>query len=200
MRKVKRLLLSVAAASLLFSASEASAAEKSRKKLSVREKYSQAYYQVRRTHGKRAPGRNIRKYGVRFDYKRNNKPGPWGTRPAKYREIRKSLNQLRRLVQKPHWLLVRTAVPPKNAPSGALSPGVAPGGTLRRITQCESGGNYGTNTGNGYYGAYQFDLQTWRSVGGYGLPSNASPAEQDRRAAMLYSRRGASPWPVCGYR
>jgi hypothetical protein len=72
------------------------------------------------------------------------------------------------------------------------------GGHLAVIRSCESGGNYSTNTGNGFYGAYQFDLSTWRSVGGSGLPSEASPGEQDRRAQMLISRSGASPWPNCG--
>lgn len=57
---------------------------------------------------------------------------------------------------------------------------------------------YLTNTGNGYYGAYQFDLSTWQSVGGTGLPSDASPEEQDMRALMLYHASGAGPWPVCG--
>jgi len=66
------------------------------------------------------------------------------------------------------------------------------------IRNCESGGNYATNTGNGYYGAYQFDLPTWQSVGGTGLPSDASPAVQDALAARLADQRGTSPWPVCG--
>jgi Transglycosylase-like domain len=69
---------------------------------------------------------------------------------------------------------------------------------LAAIAACESGGNPATNTGNGFYGKYQFDLQTWASVGGSGLPSNAGEAEQDRRAATLYARAGATPWPVCG--
>jgi LysM repeat protein len=68
-------------------------------------------------------------------------------------------------------------------------------GVLAHIRAGESGGNYATNTGNGYYGAYQFTLGTWQSVGGTGLPSQASPAEQDMRAQMLYDRRGCSPWP-----
>ncbi len=63
-----------------------------------------------------------------------------------------------------------------------------------RLRMCESGNNYRINTGNGYYGAYQFDLGTWRSVGGTGLPSNASPAEQDARARTLYRERGWAPW------
>jgi Transglycosylase-like domain len=66
-----------------------------------------------------------------------------------------------------------------------------------QLRQCESGGNYSTNTGNGYYGAYQFDIGTWRAYGGSGLPSDASPAEQDRRAKMLYRARGWAPWPAC---
>lgn len=72
------------------------------------------------------------------------------------------------------------------------------GGILAAIRACESGGNYSTQTGNGFYGAYQFTLGTWASVGGTGNPAAASPAEQDKRAWILYQREGASPWPVCG--
>jgi hypothetical protein len=70
--------------------------------------------------------------------------------------------------------------------------------TLEAIAACESGGNPRTDTGNGYYGKYQFDLQTWQAVGGSGNPADASEAEQNRRASILYARDGASPWPVCG--
>jgi len=59
---------------------------------------------------------------------------------------------------------------------------------------CESTNTYSINTGNGYYGAYQFDLSTWRSVGGTGYPNNASAAEQDYRALYLYRMRGWEPW------
>lgn len=89
----------------------------------------------------------------------------------------------------------RTTV--RKSPAANYAPGA--GGILARIRQKESGGNYAINTGNGYYGAYQFDLQTWRGVGGTGLPSEASPAEQDMRAQMLYDRRGCSPWPNTCY-
>ncbi len=83
-------------------------------------------------------------------------------------------------------------------PAGPHQAG-ASGDVLARIRQRESGGNYATNTNNGYYGAYQFSLGTWQSVGGSGLPSAASPAEQDMRAQMLYQRRGCSPWPSTCY-
>jgi len=69
---------------------------------------------------------------------------------------------------------------------------------LQAIAACESGGNPSTNTGNGFYGKYQFTQETWQSVGGTGNPAGASEAEQDRRAAQLYAQQGASPWPVCG--
>jgi Transglycosylase-like domain len=70
--------------------------------------------------------------------------------------------------------------------------------TLEAIAACESGGDPTTDTGNGFYGKYQFTLETWSAVGGTGNPAQASEAEQDRRAAMLYEQAGASPWPVCG--
>jgi hypothetical protein len=69
---------------------------------------------------------------------------------------------------------------------------------MEAIAACESGGNPATDTGNGFYGKYQFALSTWNAVGGSGNPAQASEAEQDRRAEMLYARAGASPWPVCG--
>lgn len=69
---------------------------------------------------------------------------------------------------------------------------------LSSIVECESGGDYSANTGNGYYGAYQFTQETWESVGGSGLPSEASPAEQDMRAQTLLEQSGSSPWPNCG--
>lgn len=68
----------------------------------------------------------------------------------------------------------------------------------RRLRWCESRGRYGIASGNGFFGAYQFDLTTWRGVGGSGLPSDASPSEQDARALALWRLRGSQPWPVCG--
>lgn len=71
--------------------------------------------------------------------------------------------------------------------------------TLERIAACESGGNPRAVSVSGTYrGKYQFDRGTWAAVGGSGDPAAASEAEQDYRAALLYSRRGSQPWPVCG--
>jgi hypothetical protein len=67
------------------------------------------------------------------------------------------------------------------------------------LRKCESGGNYAAVSASGRYrGAYQFDQQTWESVGGTGDPAAATPAEQDYRAKLLYQRRGARAWPTCG--
>lgn len=71
-------------------------------------------------------------------------------------------------------------------------------GAWSKVAQCESGGNPRAVNGAGYYGLFQFDLQTWRSVGGSGNPANASASEQYSRAKALYAQRGAAPWPVCG--
>lgn len=66
------------------------------------------------------------------------------------------------------------------------------------LANCESGGNPKAVNPAGYYGLYQFDLGTWRSVGGSGLPTSASAGEQTYRAKLLYQQRGRSPWPTCG--
>ena len=69
---------------------------------------------------------------------------------------------------------------------------------LQAIASCESGGDPSTNTGNGFYGKYQFTLGTWPSVGGSGNPAAASEAEQDNRAAMLYAPSARRPGPSAG--
>lgn len=115
-------------------------------------------------------------------------------KPAK---IRRYFNTLRRkIMPKPAAINLNNAKPLQ--PPAGVPTARATGAPLSAIRQCESNGNYSTNTGNGFYGAYQFTQSTWNSVGGVGNPAAASPAEQDKRAAILYAREGSSPWPVCG--
>lgn len=81
--------------------------------------------------------------------------------------------------------------------SGGGGGGTVSGDVWAALAQCESGGNPTTNTGNGYYGLYQFSLPTWQAVGGTGLPSEASAAEQTQRAQILQARSGWGQWPAC---
>lgn len=68
-----------------------------------------------------------------------------------------------------------------------------------RLFGCETGYTYNAaiNTGNGYYGAFQFSAAIWRSVGGTGLPHEHSYEHQKSFAIRLYERSGWKPWPAC---
>lgn len=68
------------------------------------------------------------------------------------------------------------------------------------IAQCESGGNWGINTGNGFAGGLQFTPSTWRANGGSGSPAGASREEQIRVAENVLHSQGIGAWPVCGRR
>ncbi len=71
------------------------------------------------------------------------------------------------------------------------------------VAQCESGGNWHINTGNGFYGGLQFDSGTWLSNGGGAYAPRADEATEAQQIAVanrVYARRGSSPWPVCGSR
>ncbi|KLO43974.1 transglycosylase family protein [Mycobacterium haemophilum] len=68
------------------------------------------------------------------------------------------------------------------------------------IAQCESGGNWSINTGNGYSGGLQFSPSTWRANGGSGSANNASREEQIRVAENVLRSQGIGAWPVCGRR
>jgi hypothetical protein len=70
-------------------------------------------------------------------------------------------------------------------------------GQLAMLRSCESSGNYATDTGNGYYGAYQFDQSTWTGLGFDGAPYQASPETQDDAVRVLETERGWQPWPSC---
>ena len=80
----------------------------------------------------------------------------------------------------------------------------AGGGKWDRIAQCESGGNWRTASGNGYFGGLQFSPSTWRAFGGSGLPHRASRGQQIAVAERVLAKQGWRAWPVCsrkaGYR
>ncbi|MBW0015982.1 MAG: transglycosylase family protein [Mycobacterium sp.] len=68
------------------------------------------------------------------------------------------------------------------------------------IAQCESGGNWGISTGNGFSGGLQFTSGTWHANGGAGSPAGASREEQIRVAENVLHSQGIGAWPVCGRR
>ena len=90
---------------------------------------------------------------------------------------------------------------PADAGSGEPAPEAAPapaGDVWASLAQCESGGNPSIVSSNGlYHGLYQFSVGTWQSLGGAGLPSQASAAEQTRLAQALQARSGWGQWPHC---
>ena len=81
--------------------------------------------------------------------------------------------------------------------SGGNAKAVASGSVWDRIAQCESGGNWHINTGNGFYGGLQFTLSTWHAYGGTGMPNNASREEQIAVAEKVQAAQGWGAWPVC---
>ena len=86
------------------------------------------------------------------------------------------------------------------SPASVASVGEVPAAKVAAfdaIAQCESGGNWAINTGNGYYGGLQFSAGSWRAVGGTGLPHQNSRQEQIYRAHLLQLRQGWGAWPAC---
>ncbi|MFW0792519.1 transglycosylase family protein [Gordonia sp. CPCC 205515] len=83
------------------------------------------------------------------------------------------------------------------APLAAFA-GTASAHNWDAVAACESGGNWGTNTGNGYYGGLQFSQSTWEANGGSGSAANASREEQIRVAENVLASQGPGAWPTCG--
>ncbi|MEU2406154.1 ubiquitin-like domain-containing protein [Streptomyces rubiginosohelvolus] len=100
------------------------------------------------------------------------------------------------LVHRPESRVVRTGT--RQRPESVAG---ADGLNWSALAACESGGRADAVDPSGTYGGlYQFDTQTWQSLGGSGRPQDAPAAEQTHRAKKLYVQRGASPWPHCGRR
>ncbi|WP_345311017.1 transglycosylase family protein [Kocuria gwangalliensis] len=79
----------------------------------------------------------------------------------------------------------------------AMPANAAPVSTWDALAECESGGNWGTSTGNGFSGGLQFTPSTWAAFGGSGDPSSASKSEQIRVAENVQAGQGWGAWPAC---
>jgi len=85
---------------------------------------------------------------------------------------------------------------PLTAFAGTAS--AATGAQWDAVAQCESGGNYAINTGNGFSGGFQFTPSTWSAFGGQGAPQNATKDQQIQVAERVLAGQGKGAWPVCG--
>jgi Transglycosylase-like domain/LysM domain len=85
----------------------------------------------------------------------------------------------------------------RNSSRARHTSSVAGGGVWDRLAKCESGGNWGISTGNGFYGGLQFTPGSWRAAGGSGMPNQASREEQIQVAQNLQQRQGWGAWPAC---
>lgn len=85
------------------------------------------------------------------------------------------------------------------AASMSLSSGVANAETMNweAVAECESGGNWAANTGNGAYGGLQFKQATWEEYGGVGNPAKASKQQQIAVANKVLAGQGPGAWPKC---
>lgn len=95
-----------------------------------------------------------------------------------------------------------TVATPRPAPRAAapVTGGTVDGSVWDRLAQCESGGNWAINTGNGYYGGLQFDYGTWHAYGGGAYAQYAHQATREQQIAIaekLHAARGFQPWPAC---
>jgi Transglycosylase-like domain len=143
---------------------------------------------------------NARLRGVRPDRDQRREVRDWSTTHLRRenRELRRENRKLRRAAAAAAAATAAPTATTATAPTSAGGASTASAG-LEGIAACESGGDPSAVDATGTYrGKYQFDQQTWQSVGGSGDPAAAPEAEQDQRAAMLIAQRGSSPWPVCG--
>ena len=133
-------------------------------------------------------------------------PADAGAKPRKATQLRSPgagllIRPTRQWQKTIHVQMKAIRVQQRRKRKGAFAhlPGGVSQATLDAIASCESGGNpKAISSGGAYRGKYQFDYGAWASVGGHGDPAKASETEQDYRAALLYTRSGSSPWPVCG--
>ncbi|MBJ6631686.1 transglycosylase family protein [Streptomyces griseoincarnatus] len=101
------------------------------------------------------------------------------------------------------FLAGATLLAPLGLLAAAGGAAAADDGVWDRIAQCESGGDWHINTGNGYYGGLQFSASTWRAFGGTAYAptaDRASKAQQIEIATKVQRTQGWNAWPVCGAR
>jgi uncharacterized protein YabE (DUF348 family) len=134
------------------------------------------------------------------DQTKTVRAGRDGSRRVVYRVRYENGTQTRRtqlrstVLRRPVDEVVRYGTKDRPAPTYSGGSGI-----WDRIAACESGGNWSTNTGNGYYGGLQFNLGTWHAYGGQGRPDQNSREAQIAVAERVAAASGGyGAWPVCG--
>lgn len=141
------------------------------------------------------PVRKIQDANREVGYRKIKTPGVKGERIATYEIVIKNGKEVSRkevksvTTKQPKQQVEIVGVKMANSFDGSFSE------ALSRLRSCE--GSYSSNTGNGYYGAYQFDIGTWGGYKGYPHAAAAPPKVQDEKAWETYQRRGWQPWPSC---
>jgi resuscitation-promoting factor RpfB len=131
-----------------------------------------------------------------------DRPGVRGVRAVTYQitqhngKIVKRVKIKSKLLTEPvtEIILVGTKKATTKKSSGSSTPS---GSVWDKLAECESGGNWSINTGNGFYGGLQFSLSTWRAYGGKGMPNEASREEQIAIAKKIQADVGWGAWPAC---
>jgi uncharacterized protein YabE (DUF348 family) len=130
-------------------------------------------------------------------------PGVRGVRAVTYKIVQHNGKIVHRtkikskLIKKPVTEVVLVGTKTTAKKSSGSSSSTPSGSVWDKLAQCESGGNWSINTGNGYYGGLQFSLSTWRAYGGNGYPHQASREEQIGIAKKLQADAGWGAWPAC---
>ena len=154
-------------------------------------------------HERIAPGVTEQRDSTMYAGERKTvKQGTAGDRDVTYRLVLHNGKVVTRTVLSQHVLtaptstIVKVGTKQRPAPTANFAGGDT---VFDRIAQCESGGNWAANTGNGYYGGLQFNLSTWRAYGGSGRPDQNSREAQIAVAKRLVAASGGyGAWPVCG--
>jgi uncharacterized protein YabE (DUF348 family) len=125
--------------------------------------------------------------------------GETGLRDVTYRLVFRNGELVVRKVLRQQWFDRPVSAIVEFGTREVVTSNFASGSTVwDRLAQCESGGNWAINTGNGYYGGLQFSLSTWQAYGGTGLPSENSRETQIAVATRLRDATGGyGSWPGC---
>jgi uncharacterized protein YabE (DUF348 family) len=125
--------------------------------------------------------------------------GRAGVRDVTYRIVFRNGHLVARKVVTQHVLRAPVTQIERVGTKTVVTTNFAGGSTVwDALAKCEAGGNWATNTGNGYYGGLQFSLGTWQAYGGSGLPSNNSRETQIAIATKVRNASGGyGAWPAC---